>query len=195
MRTIFASLSLKGCTIFIRFGSSLYCFIVPKISISLWGRCTIYILPPGFSTFAPSRTTSSSVQSTSCLEIAFTSVGFLSPWESFIYGGFVVTTSKEAAPKIRLASLISPCTISILSSRWFNFTLRSAILAISSWISSAEKCSPSVFAERRSGMIPVPVPRSSTRSPGFTAAKPESSTASIPKQNPSVFWMICSPFL
>ena len=76
MRIIFASLSRNGCTIFIRFGSSLYCFIVPKISISLWGRCTIYILPPGFRTFAPSRTTSSSVQRTSCLEIAFTSVGF-----------------------------------------------------------------------------------------------------------------------
>lgn len=43
-------------------------------------------------------------------------------------------------------------------------------------------------------MIPVRY-QTSARSPGFTDANPESSTASIPKQKPSVFWMIFSPFL
>ena len=40
------------------------------------------------------------------------------------------------------------------------------------------------------GMIPVPVPRSSTRFPAPALAKPDRSTASIPKQNLPGLWMI-----
>ena len=47
------------------------------------------------------------------------------------------------------------------------------------WVSPV-KCSPWVFARKRIGMIPVPVPRSSAFSPLFTFANPESKTASIP---------------
>lgn len=79
-RTMFASLSLNGWTIFIRFGSSLYCFIVPKISIRRCGRWTIYILPPGFQDLrAFPHNILQRAEDLMSSEIAFTSVGFFNP--------------------------------------------------------------------------------------------------------------------
>lgn len=47
----------------------------------------------------------------------------------------------------------------------------------------------------RIGIMPVPVPKSSTFSPGFTRANPDRSTASIPKQKRPLSCMILYPFL
>ena len=96
-------------------------------------------------------------------------------------------TSKEADGKKLSAFLISPVTISIFSDKPFSATLRLAISALSSCISSPVKCEAFVFASNSMGIIPVPVPKSSTFPPDFTVTKPDNRTASIPKQNLSGF--------
>ena len=136
---------------------------------------------------------SSSVHNTSCRAIALLSSGFRSPCSASIYGGFVVITSKKAGLNRSAASLISPVTMLILSSKWLCATLRLAISAVSACISSPVKCFPFVFPASRTGMIPFPVPISSTVSPGFTFAKSERNTASTPKQNFEGFWINSNP--
>ena len=89
-----------------------------------------------------------------------------------------------------LKNLSAQKKISILVSNWFKLTLLRAISALSFCISNAAKYSPSVFASSNIGIIPVPVPKSNTFSLSFTFAKPESNTASIPKQNLSLFCII-----
>ena len=100
-----------------------------------------------------------------------------------IYGGLEVTTSNTDFPNFSEAVTISPSTISIFFSKRLYFTLLCAISTFSGCISSPVKCSPSVLAESRIGMMPFPVPRSIAFSPAFTFAKPDRSTASMPKQN------------
>ena len=83
----------------------------------------------------------------------------------------------------------------IRSSSSFTATLRCAISTFSCKSSKPVKCFPRVLADKSSGMIPFPLHKSITFSSGFTFAKPDSRTASIPKQKPPSLWMICKPFL
>ena len=179
---MFGSLLTNGYTSCIRFGSSLYARSSTIISASRNGLCTMKNFPPGFNNPAACAITSSNVHKISCLAIAFASSGLINPCRSVIYGGLLVITSKEAASNRLPASLISPVTMEIFSSRPFRHTLRLAISALSSCISSPVRCAAPVFASRRIGIIPVPVPRSNTLASFFTLANPDNSTASIPKQ-------------
>ena len=71
-----------------------------------------------------------------------------------MYGGFETTTSKEEAPYLSEALLMSPQSMLILSSRSLSFTLRDAISEVFSSSSSPVIWDASVFAERSRGNIP-----------------------------------------
>ena len=103
------------------------------------------------------------------------------------------TRSIWPLPKTPTASFMSIFSISTLSSSWFNLTDLEAISATSSWISIPIILLADDLPASKIGIIPVPVPRSTSLAFFLTLVKLARRTASIPKQKHFVFCMILSP--
>jgi len=127
---------------------------------------------------------SSREQRISCLEIAFRVWSFLMPPSPDIYGGLLKTTSIVPLSKYMLDCVRLSSIISIFSFNWLRRTLRFAISATSCCTSKACIFLKVDLPESKIGMIPVPVPNSTTSSLALSLMKLLSKTASMPKQNP-----------